>query len=353
MAIVPIEGDFAVVTNTNAWGQGAEAVGAGDGFYVNDPGLFIVPGREYQENSALVGRTGRLKQSTGNQIPDLSFEVNASYVGAVNRFLGAFFGADTPTDIIEGTATVGKEHLLTLDTKFATYKGLTIVTRYDTFIDEIDHALVDSFDLSWTNGERALLSFNLIGRAWENTSAINTGTELDTVTVVAPVELEDDAVGIRLADQSTLTPLGGGDIIAPSEVSFSFSRNLQTDVSSVSAPYRIKPVPGAGGFSGQMSFTLPDWATQEFRNRHDVGTLVMADVIWIGGVLPGATTEKYGWTINVPQAQVMDYDHSTGDRVGESITLEITLPTAAIAGMAGDELPHMILAGTDTVAYNA
>ncbi len=353
MAICPIVGDFAAVLQPDPWGDsgGAEAVGPGDGFYVNDPGLFIVPGREYQENTALVGRAGRLKQSNANQVPDLSFEANASYVGAINRFLGAFFGIDTTADIVDGTATVGKSHILTLADKLAATDGMTVVTRYDNKIDEIDWAMVDSFEMSWSNGERALLSFTMMGRQWDNASTTNTDTEIDTVTVVAPVELEDDAVVIRLADRSTSVALVAGDEIPVSELTISFSRNFQTDVSSVSAPFRIKPVPGAGGFSGQVSFTLPDWADQTFRNHHDVGSLVMMDILWTGGLLPLAPVETYSWLVNIPQAQVLEYDHATGDRVGEDIGLEITLPLEDTFGMTDDRLPHMEIHGDDVADY--
>lgn len=354
MAICPITGDFACVLQTDPWGDsgGSEAVGVGDGFYVNDPGLFIVPGREYQENTALVGRAGRLKQSNANQVPDLSFETNASYVGAINRFLGAFFGLDATSSIDEGTVPVGTLHTLTVDDKLAASDGLTVVTRYNSFIDEIDWGMVDSFEMSWSNGERALLSFTLMGRKWDNASTTNTGTELDLVTVKAPVELEDDAVVVRLADRSTSVALVGADEIPVSELTISFARNFATDVSSVSAPYRIKPVPGSGGFSGQISFTLPDWADQIFRNHHDVGDLIMMDVIWTGGLLPSpAATETFKWTANIPQGQVLEYDHATGDRVGEEIGIEITLPLDDTFGMTDDRLPHFLIAGDDTGAY--
>lgn len=355
MAVIPNEAIFAVVQNTNAWNGDAIAVGAGDGIEPNPPGAIITPQQQYQENEALRGAAGRLKFDLSTHTPDFGFDHNARYEGAQNRLVAGWFGSDALTAIDEGTANVGQEHLLTIvdraEEHFTLAAGMGTVD-----ILEVDHFKVDSITLAWTAGERAIWTFDCLGRRWRNDSAINTQTQIDAVTTgVDRDHWLSSQLTFRISPQSAITglALNDADAVCINSFTLSLSRGGDGPETTCDSPYRDEPFASVPGWTGTLAFTIPRWETASLQDAHLAGTLMMADLNFVGPFLTGSPTEAKGGLINFPQLQITEYDIAEEGTYGEAVTAELTSAEITVAGMIASPIPHMIIRSEDSALYVA
>lgn len=356
MAVIPNEAIFAVVQNTNAWNGAAIAVGAGDGIEPNPPGAVITPQQQYQENEALRGAAGRLKFDLSTHTPDFSFDHNARYEGAQNRIVAGWFGDDSIAAISVGTTDVGQTHTLTITDRSEDH--FTLAAGMGTVdILEVDHFKVDTITLAWTAGERAVWSFDLMGRRWRNDSAINTSVEIAAVTTgVDRDHWLSSQLAFRIAAQSAITglALNNADAVCINSFTLTLSRAVDGPETTCDSPYRDEPFAAVPGWTGTLAFTIPRWETSTLQDAHLAGTLLMADLNFVGPAISGsAGAELKGALINLPQLQITEYELADEGTYGESVTAELTAAEITVAGMTTSPIPHMILRSEDQAVYVA
>ena len=353
MAVIPNEAIFAVVQTPNAWNGAAIAVGAGDGIEPNPPGAVITPQQQYQENEALRGAAGRLKFDLSTHTPDFGFDHNARYEGAQNRLVAGFFGADAITAILSGTVNVGQTHELTIVDRAAEH--FTLAAGMGTVdILEVDHFKVDSITLAWTAGERAVWTFDCLGRRWRNDSVINDAAAITAVT--APADRDhwlSSQLTFRIAPQSESTALASPtDDVCINSFTLTLSRGGEGPETTCDSPYRDEPFAAVPGWTGTLAFTIPRWETSSMQDAHLAGTLMMADLDFVGPDLaPGPPGESKGALINLPQLQINEYELSDEGTYGESITAELTAAEVIVAGMIVDPSPYIEIRSEDALQY--
>lgn len=363
---VPYDGIYAIkYKDTNGWAAAGEAVGATHGFEPPNPGFMPTPGRQYEDNPAIVGGAGQRLPSKGNLSPaNIPLAHALRFEGMVNLAIGLLFGTEALADVTEGTTVVGKQHLFTvhdtlvgingcLATREKTDDGTTVVNH----ITEVDSFKTDEVVVSWTQGGRPTLACSLFPRQVleEGEAAIvNTNTELTAVTVEGS-DVDDapqDAVQVR-ANGIAASALGSGDVLDCRSLTLTLRRGLaEADPVSSSAGVRIEPVPTArNGIDATLQLTFADQQARSFWRNHRDGDRMKADVLFSGGLLVGAATEIYKHQIALPAMVIPDFQRPRGNRLGEQLTLQGGRPTAVSAGMTDSVNPHWFLVNERTTAY--
>lgn len=345
---IPQSAVFAIKENTNAWnGDAVDCDAASAGIEPQAPGVLLQPGREYQEDPALHGASGRLKHDLANIMPDFSFECGARWCGRMNLLLAMFFGAEATENVTEGTTTVGTEHNFTMVDKPT--KHATLVANWDTDLLEMDHFVVNEATLNWSAGQRAVWTFNCLGRKWSNSSAIN--TSVSSVTVTTP---RDYWLGDYLTLQAS-TQSGALATFSITDVSITLSQNLDGGVvTSGSVPYREQPYAGAPGWTGTFDFTIPRWSVTTFADAHEAGTLMKAKIDFTSTAtkLTGAASTYLGAQLYLPQWQITTYEQVDVGTIGERVSAELTYATSAPSEMDSAQGPKLTLINNDA-AYLA
>lgn len=340
---IPHEAVFAIKENPNAWDGDAVSVDEADaGIEPNAPGIMLAPGREYEEDPALHGDTGALKMDVSNILPDFDIPINARWAGRMNLLLAMFFGAEATSSVTEGTLNVGTQHDFTLAKK-PTKHG-TLVANWGTDLLEMDHFVPNEISLSWSAGQRAVWSIPVLGRKWDDASAINTGVSSVTVTTPRDYWLSD-YLTVQISAQS-----GSLAEVSVTDFTITLSQNLDGGVvTSGSAPYREQPYAPAPGFTGSFEFSIARWSGTTFQRAHRDGTLMKGLIQFLSSdtLLSGASTTFLESNFYLPQFQINDYEQVDAGTVGERISGSLTTAASAPTEMNSNTKPSLQIINND------
>lgn len=302
----------------------------------------ITPSVDYLRDSSLCGNRFPGDMVTGRQDFTGTIEMYNQYTN-INIFTliaMAMGRAGTPAivglDAADGDRPYAYVGSIKLRDSLEGY-FFTLAIDKQVAIHEWDSVKMNSFTISGNAGERVQLSFDVIARKWNNSSAVN--TTLASATEPTPrkyVMFEDGQFRINTQSGSALD---GDNQVYPSAFTITVNNSMDPTFTSQNDPYVDEPVSNdLGEVTGTL--TIPKYTTKSYENAFVAGTKMKMDIRFISSVqvvTPGGGAYYYEHNLYFPQIQITNSPTAlTGpERITNDIEFTATRADTAPDGMDG------------------
>lgn len=283
------------------WGT-AVVPAAGDGLEV----LSIVPsgGTAAIEDNQITGRVTQREASPGLRNLTAIYRSGLRYEGN-GRDIALLMGtAGVPATV----DTSGRKHTFKIkddiDGIFAT---LAYESIKDTKVEELTSMKYNSLKLTGKAGERIELEVSGIVRDWTDTSASNTTTSIDSVTLPSVREFALFHQAVLLMNAQSGGSLSGTDAVYISGFEINIERNLEARFSTGGGDKCDEPIPnGFAKVSGSLEFPALQDGTggnAAFLAEQMALTRKKATLTITSPNLCGASTEYFNHKLWLPNLQ--------------------------------------------------
>ncbi len=323
---------IACFVKATTWGT-AVAAGAGDAIRILNES--IAGGPEYLPDESINGTAFRDVGDTGNELFEGSIECYMRYRGLdllIAMAFGATAGAPTNASVASAAYQQYFRPSDNLEGLFGTYANDRTSSND---IVEFDSAKVNAVTISATAGERVMATFDLVCRDFDNDSATNTDsstwTDPDSADNREFIIFEDATV---FMEAESVTSIGNGDLVYPSEFSITLNNNLVGDVTTANAPNIDEPVrDGYADVSG--SITFPVWGDgsgadatsgEKWEDAYFAKTNYALEINFTGSVIEGAYSNEFN--IFFPNIEFTSNEANIGGpgKIGHTLNFVATTP---------------------------
>src|SRR5574343_683341 len=332
-----------------AW-RTAAAVGAGDGLFVTSDGNLALKQefKPFGGLNSIIAKDGDLGVSEAIDFsPEFSGDgCGLQYeMGANGSLIVGFFG--TSTSVTQQEATTAYKHVIDMANEVTDF--FTFVSERPGDIYEIPSCVPYKLTLK-PGGGFLQGSIGLRGNYLNNTSAVNTATEVDAVTRAAEGGIIRFQDGVLWMNAQSGDALDSGDAVVISDFEINLERTI--DALQVLGGTYIAP-PAESAFVGSVKITLP----------HDTGTAAT----WFANYLAktaqkaaftftsasdAGTGHKYSFTIAFPRLMPkFAPDVKLEDIINNGLEFLVLEAAAAPTGMTGHTRPYLEGMNKRTTAY--
>lgn len=286
----------------------------------------------------------------GQVSPTIEINMLAGYNDAGVDAVKQFFGTDTTSSIVAGSAYA---HLFTMNETFNT-EFLTVADlKTATLAVEYPSCVVTSLNYSLNTNDYMKLAISLLGNLQDLDPATNKKTQLDSATVA-----DATRVVVRPGHEFRINTQAGDALDSDDDLSITMST-----MSFTKAMEHVPEVRGADGNSEPESSGIPvevmltverkNQPDLDFMTAHQEGTEYKASLLVEGPVISGTTT--YAYEFYFPRLKIVtpvEASASSPGRNPESITFRCLKATANPAGMSST-YPYIRIVNTKATAYKA
>ena len=312
---------------TKGWGSGAIALGANNGIRILSES--VTPTIEVLPDDSLGVGAVRQKGDTVSQQVAGSFPTYLKYDG-LEAVLLMCFGHARSAPVKKGTAPQAYLNEFTWKDSVDGYYATFAVDK-QVAIHEIDSVKIGSFTIAGDAGGRVMLTVELIGRKFSNSSSVN--ATLSSVTEPTPRKYVLYSEGKFRMNLQSAAALANADNFYPSAFEVTFSRNM--DGILTSSGYFDEPTEtDFTGITG--SFTLPKYESTTHENNFIAGNVMKADIRFKAGSI-NTGNYYYQFCLFIPQLQITEAAREVGNagRIAAPLSWEATKANTAPAGMTG------------------
>ena len=285
----------------STWGT-ATVPAAADGLEV----ISLVPsgGSDLIEDMQLTGRVTQREADAGLRNITVTMRTGLRYEGNERDIAYVLGTAGTPSTV----DTSGKLHAFKIkDSLDGIFETLAYESIKDTKVEELSSVKWNKLKLSGKAGERVELECSGICHDWSDSSASNTTTSIDSITITAAREFVQFAQGLLWINAQSGAGLATGDRVDISGFEVNFERGMDARFSTGGGLKCDEPI--ENGFlkvSGSFEFPALQDGTggnAAFLAEQMSGTRKKATLTFTSPTLAGAATAYYFHKLWFPNLQ--------------------------------------------------